>query len=459
MDLHIVLDRNHPLRAQVERELRDGIRLGRLRGGSRLPPTRLLARELGVSRGVVVEAYAQLVAEGYLLARTREGTRVAEGLAQDPRPARPDQTPQPRVRYDLRAGIPDLSLFPRRAWHTATARALRELPDAALSYGPPAGMRRLREAVGAYLGRVRAVLADPDQILITCGSSDALGLLWRTFREHGAQRIAIEDPSWPRIAETIRQAGMTPVPIPVDEHGLVVSALAASQADAAVVSPAHQYPTGAVMHPSRRAELIAWARRSGGLIVEDDYDAEYRYDGPPIASLQSMAPDRVAYIGTCSKTLAPGMRLGWLIVPDRLASEQVEQHAITYAQPSALTQAGFVILLERGDLDRHLRRTRRIYRARRATLVAALAQAMPAWQVRGASAGLHVMAWLPPGSDEAGIVAAARARGLLVDGLHRECAVHAASPPGLVLGYGAIAEPAIGAAIRDLAEVSQLPYL
>lgn len=256
----------------------------------------------------MVEAYAQLIAEGYLLARTREGTRVAEGSAQSPRPARAPGIVRPRVRYDLRAGIPDLSLFPRRAWNTATAQALRELPDAALSYGPPEGLRQLRVTLGGYLGRVRAVLAESEQILITCGASDALGLLWRTF-DHGATRIAVEDPSWPRISETITQAGLEVVPLPVDDRGLVVSELDASGASAVVVSPSHQYPTGAVMHPTRRAELIAWARRTGGLIVEDDYDAEYRYDGTPIASLQSLAPEHVAYIGTCSKILAPGLRL------------------------------------------------------------------------------------------------------------------------------------------------------
>ena len=451
MDLHIVLDRSRPLRAQVERELRDGIRSGRLHGGSRLPPTRLLAAQLGVSRGVVVEAYAQLVAEGYLLARTREGTRVAEGLARPPRAPRSARPARPRVRFDLRAGIPDLSLFPRRAWHTATATALRELPDAALSYGPPAGLRALRVSIGAYLGRVRAVLAEPEQILITCGSSDALGLLWRTFARADHRRVAIEDPSWPRIAETITQAGLEPVPLPVDEHGLVTAGLDASGADAVVVSPAHQYPTGAVLHPARRAELIAWARRTGGLIVEDDYDAEYRYDGTPIASLQSLAPDHVAYIGTCSKILAPGLRLGWLVVPDRLAEQQTTQSGITYGQPGVIAQASYANLLERGDLDRHLRRTRRVYRARRAALVGALADHMPAARVRGASSGLHVIAWLPAGADEEAIRAQARERGLLVDGLHRECLVFAPSEPALVLGYGSIADSAIPIAIRELA--------
>lgn len=259
---------------------------------------------------------------------------------------------------------------------------------------------------------MRAVRAESEQILITCGSSDALGLLWRTFGHAGAQRVAVEDPSWPRISETITQAGLPAVPLPVDSRGLVVSELDASGARAVVVSPSHQYPTGAVMHPARRAELIAWARRTGGLVVEDDYDAEYRYDGTPIASLQSLAPDHVAYIGTCSKILAPGLRLGWLIVPDRLAGEQATAHGVAYAQPSVITPAGYANLLERGGVDWHLRRTRRVYRARRAALVQALAAELPEVRVQGASSGLHLMAWLPPHADETTVSARARtARG------------------------------------------------
>jgi GntR family transcriptional regulator/MocR family aminotransferase len=450
MDIHITLDRDRPLRAQVESELRDGIRSGRLHGGSKLPPTRLLARELGVSRGVVFEAYAQLVAEGYLLARTREGTRVAEGLVQTPRAPRPASLPRPRVRYDLRSGIPDLSLFPRRAWSTATAKAMRELPDAALSYGPPEGLRQLRVTLAAYLGRVRAVLAESDQILITCGSSDALGLLWRTFGGAGREVVAVEDPSWSRISDTVTQAGLTLVALPVASGGLMVSQLEASGASAVVVSPSHQYPTGAVMHPTRRAELIAWAQRTGGLIVEDDYDSEYRYEGTPLASLQSLAPAHVAYIGTCSKILAPGLRLGWLIVPDRLAGEQATATGVTYAQPGVITQAGYANLLESGEVDRHLRRTRRVYRARRAALLQALERELPEIRVEGASSGLHVMAWLPPHVGEAAVCARARERGLNLTALHEECAVSAPSAAGLVLGYGSIAESAIPAAIREL---------
>ena len=259
MDLHIVIDPGKPLRAQLEQQLRDGIRAGRLRGGTRLPPSRHLAAELGVSRGVVVEAYAQLTAEGYLVTRGSGGTRVATGVGQPPR-ADSRSSGTSRIRFDLRAGLPDPSFFPRRAWNLATASALRDLPDAALLYGPALGQRRLRQAITAYLGRVRAIVSDEDNTVITCGSSHALALLWSALRPAGIRRVAHEDPAWGRVPETITQAGLTAAPVRVDARGLSVAELYAADVDVVVVSPAHQYPTGVIMHPRRRFELIAWAR-------------------------------------------------------------------------------------------------------------------------------------------------------------------------------------------------------
>jgi GntR family transcriptional regulator / MocR family aminotransferase len=245
MDLQIAIDESRPLRAQVEREIREGIRAGRLRAGARLPASRPLAQELRVSRGVIVEAYAQLIAEGYLSARRSGGTRVAGGASR-PAPHRSPHHPSPpRIRFDLRAGIPDLSLFPRRAWHAATVAALRELPDASLSYGPPQGLGYLRRTLADYLGRVRAVLVESDQIFITCGTSHSLALLWHALARRGVRRVAVEDPTWRRIPETIAQAGLEPVAVAVDGAGLVVGDLARLDVDAVVVSPAHQYPTGA----------------------------------------------------------------------------------------------------------------------------------------------------------------------------------------------------------------------
>lgn len=451
VDIHLALDRAAPLRAQLERELRAAIRSGRLRAGARLPASRALADELKVSRGVVVEAYSQLVAEGYLVARSGDGTRIADGLAQRPPGPRAPQPRARRVRYDLRSGLPDLSVFPRREWQSATVAALRALPDATFSYGSRRGMRQLRIALSDYLGRVRAVVADPQRVFVFAGATHGMGLLWQTLRQRGAQRVAVEDPAWPAIPDTIAQAGLEAVPIAVDERGLDVARLESVEADAVALSPAHQYPTGTVLAPERRSQVIAWARRTGGLIVEDDYDAEYRYDREPIAALQGLAPDCVAYVGTASKTLAPGVRLGWVLVPSHLVGEMAAQHGVARAAPSVVTQAAYSTLLERGEIDRHLRRTRRMYHARRNALIDAIARCLPEASVGGAAAGLHLIAWMPEGTHEAEITESAAGRGVAIHTLHQNCAVSVALPPALLLGYGLIPESAIPRAIQELA--------
>ncbi|HZE05458.1 MAG TPA: PLP-dependent aminotransferase family protein [Solirubrobacteraceae bacterium] len=457
MDIHLALNRAQPLRAQLERELRAAIRSGRLRAGVRVPPSRALADELDLSRGVVVEAYSQLVAEGYLVARPGDGTRVAAGLAQEPSGPGTRSPALPRIRYDLRSGVPDLAFFPRRAWQSATATALRELPDAALSYGSRRGARRLRTALADYLGRVRAVVADPERLFVSAGAVHGIGVLCHALRERGARRIAIEDPAWRAIAEVIAQAGLEVVPVMVDDDGLDVGALESTGADAVVLSPAHQYPTGAVLAPERRSRLIAWARRRGALIIEDDYDAEYRYDREPTAALQGLAPDCVAYVGTASKTLAPAMRLGWLLVPGRLVDDMAVQHGAARAMPGAIPQAAYATLLERGEIDRHLRRTRREYQARRSALIRALVDHLPQASVGGAAAGLHLIAWLPGDADESAIAAAAAARGVAIHPLREPCSVTAARPPALLLGYGLISAATIPHAVEQVGRAAGRP--
>jgi GntR family transcriptional regulator/MocR family aminotransferase len=452
VDIHLTLDRAAPLRAQLERELRSAIRSGRLRSGAKLPPSRVLADELRVSRGVVVEAYSQLVAEGYLVARSGDGTRIADGLAQQPPAPRAPSGRARGIRYDLRTGLPDVSLFPRRQWQSAMASVLREMPDAGLLYGSRRGLRQLRVALSDYLGRVRAVVSDPGRVFVCAGAAHGMGVLWSTLAQRGARRVAVEDPAWRTIPETVLHAGLEVIPIGVDEHGLDVAELERVDADAVALSPAHQYPTGTVLAPQRRAELIAWARRRGTLIVEDDYDAEYRYDGEPLASLQGLAPDCVAYVGTASKTLAPGLRVGWVLVPSHLVGEMTAQHGVARAMPSVLTQATYARLLERGEIDRHLRRTRRIYHARRNALIDALARWLPEATVEGAAAGLHLIAWLPQGTDEGAVSEAAAERGVAILTLHRDCAVTALLPPAVLLGYGMVAESVIPRAVRELAK-------
>jgi GntR family transcriptional regulator/MocR family aminotransferase len=411
----------------------------------------LLADELEVSRGVVVEAYSQLIAEGYLVARSGDGTRIADGLAQQPPAPRAPSGVAPRIRYDLSSGVPDLSLFPRRAWQSATATALRDLPDAALSYGSRRGLRQLRTALADYLGRVRAVVADQERVFICAGATHGMSILWHTLRQRGARRIAVEDPVWRALPDTIAQAGLEVVPVAVDQRGLDVAQLDGLNVDAVVLSPAHQYPTGAVLSPERRTDLIAWARRRGTLIIEDDYDAEYRYDRDPIAALQGLAPEHVAYVGTATKTLAPGVRLGWVLVPSHLVGDMAVQHGVARAVPSVLMQAAYATLLERGEIDRHLRRTRHQYHARRNVLIDALAQRLPEVSVQGTAAGLHLIAWLPSGSDESAIVDAAFERGVAVLALHQDCSVTAPQGPALLLGYGLVKEPTIPRAVEQLA--------
>jgi GntR family transcriptional regulator/MocR family aminotransferase len=452
MDIHLALNGTGPFRAQLERELRAAIRAGRMRAGAKLPPSRALAQQLGVSRGVVVEAYSQLVAEGYLVARTGAGTRVAEGVS-----ARPEQTGMSsavttRVRYDLRPGVPDLSLFPRREWQAAMSAATRELPDAALGYGFRGGLAQLRLALGEYLGRVHAVVCDPEQVIIASGAAHALSVLWQALRDRGARRVAVEDPASPAIALTARKAGLQVVPVWVDDEGLDVARLDDMVVDAAVVSPAHQYPTGAVLAPARRGRLVEWARRNRTLIVEYESDADHRYGPDPTASLQGLAPDCVVYLGTAATTLAPAVRLAWTIAPCDLSAQMAAQPDLIHAAPSALLQAAYARLLEHGEIDRHLRRVRRRYLTRRDVLRDALANRLPEAGVRGAALGLHLIAWLPEEADEARIADRAARRGVAVYALHRRCAVSARRPPALVLGYGAIAEPAIPRAIELLAD-------
>jgi GntR family transcriptional regulator / MocR family aminotransferase len=446
MDLHVELVRTSPLRPQLERAIRESIRDGRLMSETRLPPSRTLARDLGISRGIVVEAYEQLAAEGYLIARRGDGTRVA-AVASPVSVEVPPYVWEPSPRYELRTGTPDLATFPRHEWAAATARALRELPDLRLGYRAHFGVIELRRALAAYLGRVRAVVADPARIFVTCGCSHGMAIIWRALSLRGARRVAVEDPCWPIVRDTIVHAGLEPVPIPVDDHGMRIDALDRAEVSAVAISPAHQYPTGTVLAPERRGALIEWARRHDVLIVEDDYDSEFRYDRDPIGSLQGLAPDRVAYLGSVSKTLAPGMSLGWMVAPPALVPAVAEAMAGGRGYASLLVQAAYAGLLESGAVARHLRRMRNVYRARRDALVTALDDVMGAGRVTGASAGLHVVLWLEDDLDEQAVARACLRHEVAVDTLHGHCSVAREMGPALLLGYGEIDTPAIPAAV------------
>jgi GntR family transcriptional regulator / MocR family aminotransferase len=443
-------DAELPLHEQVERSIREGIQAGRLAAGERLPSSRALARELGISRGVVTEAYGQLAAEGYLLTRQGAPVRVARTVrTASARP--PASSMLPSFPYHFHPGLPDLAGFPRDRWLRSLRTAWRRAPIDAVGYPDPRGVPALRQALAGYLGRVRGVAAEPEQTMICTGFSQAFSLLCRWLANRGVERIALEDPGWHPHRLIAEQAGLGVVPVPVDAAGLRVDALEGVEASAVVVTPAHQFPTGAVLSRERRAALIEWAEEGERLIVEDDFDAEYRYDGSGLGALQGLAPDRVAYIGSASKRLTPGMRLGWALLPSWLAWSLIQAKAVEDGGSEAIGQLALHDFIERGEFDRHIRRMRLRYQRRREALLEALARRLPSARASSGAAGLYELVELPEEIDEAALVAAAAARGVGLEGLslHR---FEPAGPAGLVLGFACLSEPAIDHGVRLLAE-------
>lgn len=469
----VVRDAAEPLRAQLERALRDAIRAGRLHAGTRLPSSRALAAELGLSRGVVVEVYAQLTAEGYLVARQGAPTRVAAVTAAGAADRRGPAPPPPgagdadvtaaisharrswtggaQPAFDLRPWAPDVSAFPRTAWAASLRTVLREAPDAALDNPVgDGGAPELRATLAGYLGRSRGVATDAAHVVVTGGMTGAVAGLGGALRAAGVTRIAVEDPGFGIHRLLLAQAGLEPVPIAVDEDGIDVEALAASDAQAALVAPAHQYPLGGVLAPERRTALLTWARERDALILEDDYDGEYRYDRDPVGALQGLDPERVVYLGSASKMLAPALRLGWAALPGALVGPLALATAAAGGAPT-LDQLALADFIERGELDRLLRRMRPVYRARREALLAAIAEELPAARVTGVAAGLSFTLLLD-GLDEVAACAAAGARGIAVWALGSFRATPSPDDvPGLIIGYGALPETAARRAVRELA--------
>lgn len=438
-----------PLHEQIERFIREDIRGGRLAAGSRLPSTRGLAAELGVSRGVVSEAFGQLAAEGYLLASQGAPTRVARTVRTPaPRTRAPSLRPDFAYRFD--PGLPDLAGFPRDRWLRSLRAAWRQAPIDAVDYPDPRGVPELRETLAEYLGRARGAVADPEQLLVCTGFTQGLSLIARWLRSRGIERIALEDPGWHAQRLIVEQAGLAVVPIAVDAEGLRVDALEASDAMAVIVTPSHQFPTGAVLSSERRAALIEWAESGERLIVEDDFDAELRYDRGGVGALQGLAPERVAYIGSASKRLVPGMRLGWMLTPSWLGWPLISVKAIEDRGSEAIGQLALSDFIARGELDRHLRRMRLRYQRRRKALLEAVAHHLPQAQIDEGAAGLYELARLPEEVDEPALISAAASRGVGLEGLalHR---FKPAGPPGLVLGFAGLPEPAIEQGIRLVA--------
>jgi GntR family transcriptional regulator / MocR family aminotransferase len=435
-------------RALLEDRLRELIRDGTLPSRARLPSSRALAGDLGVSRRLVVEAYAQLLAEGYLVSRQGDGTYVAAVAEASPSSTSPQERRR-ALRFDFFPGAPDLASFPRSLWLRAQREALRTAPASSFGYPDARGAQRLRGALAGYLRRVRGVVVEPDAIVVCAGATQGLALLGRALRRLGIGEMAVEDPGLPPHRAVLAYAGLRVRGVVVDEQGLRLDGL-----DAPVVlcTPAHQCPTGVVLSPARRSELLAWARR-GGIAIEDDYDAEFRYDRAPLGALQGLAPDRVVYLGTTSKTLSPGLRLGWLALPPALLDAVVEAKTLDDFGSATIDQLALAWLIETAAYDRHLRQARRRNRARRDALIAAVAEHVPHARVSGISAGLHALVRLPRPIPTLELLtrAAERSVGVYPLGLHM------LDPPAgsdaLVLGYAGMPEPAITEGVRILAEV------
>lgn len=450
-----------PLRSQLEAGLREAIRSGRLQGGERLPSSRELARELGVSRGLVQECYSQLLSEGYLTSQAGSATRVAIGahpaLAE---PAQRRQTPAPLL-ADFRAGVPDLASFPRGDWVWATREACGSVASADLGYGDPRGSAALRSVIAGYARRVRAADSGPEQVIISTGFAQGLSLVLRALAQRGANHVAFEDPGYGSAAtdESVRAAeagGLRVTHVRVDDEGIDVGALEASGAQAVVVTPAHQSPTGVVLAARRRHALVEWASRRDAFIVEDDYDSEFRYDREPVGVLQGLAPDRVFTIGTASKALAPAVRLGWVLAPPALTDAVAAEKLISDRGSSTLDQLALAALIRSGRYDRHLRRMRAVYARRRARLIDSLARHAPGIRLTGLAAGFHAVAHLPASADERAVVTAARERLVGLYGMGGYRADGSSVPPQLVLGFGNVTERAIEPGITAVADLLKL---
>ncbi|MFG2004083.1 PLP-dependent aminotransferase family protein [Spirillospora sp. NPDC048911] len=453
LDLHLEIDPGAGRRAGLERALRSAVRDGRLAPDTRLPATRRLADELGLARGTVRAAYDQLIAEGYLTARPGAGTVVAGFVRPGPDGTAADAVLAPvRPRHDLRPGSPDVSTFPTAAWLRSARRALTAAPSEVYGYGDPRGQIELRTALAEYLGRTRGVLARPGQIVITNGYVQALALLTRAL---GPAVIALEDPGVANHREVVRHNGARVVPLPVDELGARTDLLDSLEVDAVEVSPAHQYPTGHTLTAARRRALVDWAREDGGLVIENDYDGEFRYDRQPVGAVQGMAPDHVAYVGTVSKTLAPALRLGWMVVPHRLLEPVIEAKRLADHHTEALGQLTLADFITGHGYDRHVRACRLRYRRRRDLLLARLRPLTdglpPGLTVHGIAAGLHVLIRMPDGGPTEGDVlreAAAHevAIGRLADRWHAP----GDHPQGIIVGYGTPPGNAYSAALDAL---------
>jgi GntR family transcriptional regulator / MocR family aminotransferase len=450
LELPLALDRGAPvpLARQLSSRLRAAIQQGFLPDATKLPSSRALATELGVSRGVVTSAYEQLAAGGFLVVAPRSVPRVHSPLVTS------SNVPvQVRPLYDFTAIAPDLSLFPRREWLHALKDVIRLAPDSALDYAPPEGFPALRHELAAYLGRVRGVRAQPSQVIITQGFTEAFEIITRVLARRGVTSIAVENPYDPYFFQAAMRSGLDLAPLPVDRRGAAVEQLWAVHAGAAVLTPAHQFPMGGVLNNQRRRMALAWARDSDGVIIEDDYNAEYRYDSMPVTALQGLGPDRVLYAGSTSKVLAPGLRIGWLIVPPDWLPEIRQEKREQGGGLPGLDQLAFTRFISAGALDEHLRRTRRTYAGRRQRLIRLIEHHLPEVSIAGASAGLHLTVLLRHEVDMPAFLSAAATAGIHVQDLSSHAFAPHQHGQGIILGYSRIREASAATALERLANL------
>ncbi|MFE5795577.1 PLP-dependent aminotransferase family protein [Streptomyces sp. NPDC056503] len=442
----------------LQEALREAVRSGRLPAGTRLPSSRALAADLGVSRGLVTEAYEQLTAEGYLRSDRGSGTWVG-GTARTGRAAAPagpggPAAPAPGVVTDFRPGTPDLSLFPRAAWAAAQRTVLARLPHSALGYPDPRGLPVLRSALAAMLARRRGVAADPDRLVVCSGVAQAATLLGTVLRARGHRGVGVEDPGSPEHGRLFAATGLETVPLPLDEEGLRPGPLARAGVRAVVVTPSHQFPSGIAWSAERRGLLLDWAREVDGHVLEDDYDGDFRYDRAPVGALQGLDPERVVYTGSVSKSLAPGLRLGWMVLPGALVDEVVERKRTMDLGHPALDQAALAHLVTSGGYDRQLRRCQRAYRERRDALLTGLERHFPGTSVTGIAAGLHVIACLPARYGPVGrLLEAAAGAGVALRPLEEYGSARPADGAvRLVVGYAHLTPSVIDEGLRRTAE-------
>ena len=456
----------------VHAQLRAAILSGRLRPGLRLPTTRAFAATYGVSRNVAVATYDLLTSEGYLLTRGKGGTFVADALPQlAPRRHASDdrsrdgrlnafwrahatgETPPPPLRFDFRLGIPDQEHFPFQVWQRLSARALRALAKAQASYAPPQGQPALREAIAKHVAFARAVACQPDDIVVTAGAQQAFDLLARILVTAGRTVVAMENPGYPPMRAAFAAAGAKIVPAGVDAEGLVVDSLP-RDARVICVMPSHQFPLGVVLSARRRAALLELAQRRGAVVVEDDYDGEYRFDGRPLDALQTL--DRgacVFYVGTFSKSLFPALRLGFVVAPPWARSALTAAKQVADSHSAPIAQDTLAAFIGEGHLARHVRKMRKLYAARRDLLLRSLNGDLSRWfDVVPGSAGLHLTAFAKAKLDVDSIVRRARQQDLGVHAL-RPYYVGRAHRQGLVFGYGAIDEDGIAAGLARLRRI------